>query len=61
MTREEIFQTCRSGVAQVSLEQGRDRLTAGTAFIVPGGLLTNSHVIRDIAFDVAVIRFEDVE
>lgn len=59
MARQEIFATCRSGVAQVSLEHGHDRLTAGSAFLVPRGLVTCSHVLRDTPFDVAVIRFEN--
>lgn len=61
MARQEILAACRSGVAQVSLERGRERLTAGSAFLVPGGLITNSHVLRDTAFDVAVIRFENMD
>lgn len=42
------------------LERGRERLTAGTAFLVNGGLVTNSHVLRDVDFDIAVFRFEDM-
>lgn len=61
MTRIDIFTTCRSGVAQVCLERGRDRITAGSAFLVPGGLITNSHVLRDVDFEVAVIRFENMD
>jgi S1-C subfamily serine protease len=61
VTRQDIFTTCRSGVAQVVLESGREQLTAGTSFLVRGGLVTNSHVIRDVEFDVAVIRFEDMD
>src|SRR5450756_983965 len=60
MTTQELFATCRSGVAQVSLERGGEILAAGTAFLVPGGLLTNSHVLREVDFDVAVLRFEDM-
>jgi V8-like Glu-specific endopeptidase len=60
MARRDVFEGCRSGVAQVCLEQGRERLTAGTAFLVSGGLVTNSHVLRDADFDVGVIRFEDM-
>lgn len=58
MARQNVFATCRSGVAQVCLESGRDRLTAGTAFLVDGGLVTNSHVLGSAEFDVAVIRFD---
>jgi hypothetical protein len=34
----EIFQASESGVAQVALEHERQRVTAGTAFLVPGGI-----------------------
>ena len=61
MARQDLFAACRSGVAQVCLERGRDRLTAGSAFLVSGGLITNSHVLRAAEFDVAVIRFEDMD
>jgi S1-C subfamily serine protease len=61
VTRQEVFKACRSGVAQVCLEQGRDRITAGSAFLVPNGIVTNSHVLRGADFDVAVIRFEDMD
>ena len=61
MARQDVFAACRSGVAQVCLERGRDRLTAGSAFLVAGGLITNSHVLRDTQFEVAVIRFEDMD
>lgn len=60
MERQSIFSTCRSGVCQVTLEQNRDRITAGTAFLVPGGLVTNSHVLRDFDYDVAHFRFDDM-
>jgi Trypsin-like peptidase domain len=59
--RQDLFAACRSGVAQICLERGRDRLTAGSAFLVAGGLVTNSHVFRDIDFDVAVLRFDDID
>ncbi len=58
MARQDIFEAARNGVAQICLERGRERVTAGSAFLVAGGLVTNSHVLRDVAFDVAVIRFE---
>lgn len=35
-------------------------MTAGTAFLVEGGLITNSHVLRGAEFDVAVIRFDEM-
>lgn len=58
--RQSTFATSRSGVCQVALERNRDRITAGTAFLVPGGLVTNSHVLRDNDFDVALFRFEEM-
>ncbi len=60
MERQETFSICRSSVCQVALERNRDRITAGTAFLVPGGLVTNSHVLRDYDFDVAHFRFDDM-
>lgn len=56
----EIFQRCESGVAQVVLERSRERVTAGTAFLVPGGLVTNSHVIRAAEADVIGFRFSQM-
>ena len=56
----EIFRRCESGVAQVVLEQSRQRVTAGTAFLVPGGLVTNSHVIRAAEADVIGFRFSQM-
>lgn len=61
MARQDVFAGCRTGVAQVYLEQNREPITAGSAFLVPGGLVTNSHVLRDADFDVAVFRFEDMD
>lgn len=60
MKTQSTFATCRSGVCQVVLEQDRDRITAGTAFLVPGGIVTNSHVLRDYGFEVARFRFDDM-
>lgn len=50
----------KSGIAQVCLERDRQIVGNGSAFLVRGGLVTNSHVIRPPGnFDAIVIRFED--
>jgi hypothetical protein len=36
-------------------------LSAGSAFLVHGGIVTNSHVLRDAEFEVAIIRFEEMD
>jgi V8-like Glu-specific endopeptidase len=60
MTTQQLFATCRSGVAQMTLEVQGEEVSGGTAFLVPGGLVTNSHVIRGTGFDVCVLRFDDM-
>ncbi len=57
----EIFRRCESGVAQVVLERNRERVTAGTAFLVRGGLVTNSHVIRAAEADAIGFRFSKMD
>lgn len=56
-----LFQTSESGVAQVVLERERQRVTAGTAFLVQGGVVTNSHVIRAAGADVIGLRFSGMD
>lgn len=58
LSLQEVFERCRSGVAQIILEKDRERVTAGSAFLISGGLVTNSHVIRDADFEVAAVLFE---
>ena len=60
MTTQQLLATCRSGVAQMTLEVQGEEVSGGTAFLVPGGLVTNSHVIRGTGFDVCVLRFDDM-
>lgn len=60
MISVDLIRTVRSGVAQIFLERNRDRVNSGTAFLVDGGLVTNSHVIRSQQFDAIAIRFEDM-
>lgn len=55
----ELIEKCRSGIAQISLENERERIGSGSAFIVDGGIVTNSHNLRSISFDTFVIRFEN--
>jgi V8-like Glu-specific endopeptidase len=57
----DVFKIYESGVAQVILEQQRQRLTAGTAFLVPGGIVTNSHVIRTPGAEVLCLRFSKMK
>ncbi|MBA7519023.1 hypothetical protein ES705_11097 [subsurface metagenome] len=55
----ELIEECRSGIAQISLESERERIGSGSAFLVGGGIVTNSHNLRLITFDTFVIRFEN--
>jgi len=56
----ELIAKVRSGVAQVRLEREGKTVATGTAFLVQGGLVTNSHVIRKAGdYDAVAIRFDD--
>lgn len=57
----ELIANTRSGIAQVSLEINRERIGFGSAFLVDGGLVTNSHVIRSPNLDAIVLRFADTD
>jgi len=59
MKPTELIEKCRSGIAQISLENDRECIGSGSAFLVDGGLVTNSHNLRLITFDTLVIRFEN--
>lgn len=59
MDLAELFESVQSGVAQVVIERNRERLTAGTAFLVPGGIVTNAHVVAGAA-EVVALRFADM-
>lgn len=59
MKSVELIEKCRSGIVQISLENERECLGSGTAFLVKGGIVTNSHNLRSIPFDTFVIRFEN--
>lgn len=55
----ELIEKCRSGIAQISLENDRECIGSGSAFLVDGGLVTNNHNLTQIRFDTLVIRFEN--
>jgi len=55
----QLFKDCRSGVAQISYESNGHRLANGTGFLVSGGVVTNSHVIRGPTSSAITIRFEN--
>jgi len=53
------FQECRSGVVQIFLERDHKKIGSGSGFLVSGGIITNSHVIRATDFDAIAIRFDE--
>ncbi len=60
MNTIEIIKRCRSGVVGIAVERNREVLGNGSAFLVEGGLITNSHVIRPQGQINAIqIRFDD--
>lgn len=61
MKAQDVFAACRSGVAQVTLEASNEEVGGGTAFLVSGGLVTNSHVLRGVSFDICTLRFDDMD
>lgn len=62
MSAIELIAQIRSGIAQIALEKDRQVLGNGSAFLVHGGLVTNSHVIRPPGIiDAIIIRFENTE
>jgi hypothetical protein len=61
MNAVELIAKVRSGVAQVLLVRGGQLFPSGSAFLVTGGLVTNSHVIRSQKFDAIAIRFADTD
>jgi S1-C subfamily serine protease len=59
MTAIELIAQVRSGIAEIALERDGKVLGNGSAFLVKGGLVTNSHVIRPPGkLDAIRIRFE---
>lgn len=61
MNPVELIDHVRSGIAQISLERERERISSGSAFLVEGGLVTNSHNIRSFRFEALAIRFADTD
>lgn len=60
MTAIELIAQVRSGIAEIAVERNRQALGNGSAFLVDGSLVTNSHVIRPPGqIDAIRIRFED--
>jgi len=55
----ECFLKQRSGVAQIFLEKEKEKIGNGSGFLIKGGIVTNSHVIRKASFDTIAIRFDD--
>ncbi len=61
MNPVDIITQVRSGVAQISLERDRERIGAGSGFVVEGGLVTNSHNIRSRNIDAIAVRFSGTD
>jgi S1-C subfamily serine protease len=59
LASNQVIRDCLSGVAQVLLESASDLITAGSAFLVDGGIVTNSHVIRAGNPDIFEFCFQD--
>ncbi|MEW6359946.1 MAG: serine protease [Planctomycetota bacterium] len=57
----ELIAAVRSGVAQVIVERDRERVGSGSAFLVDGGIITNSHNLRKVPYDALAIRFADTD
>lgn len=62
MSEIELISKVRSGVAEIVVERDHQALGNGSAFLVDGGFITNSHVIRPPGqIDAFCIRFEDLD
>jgi len=59
MSIVDLVERVRLGVAQVMIERNRQFIGAGTAFLIEGGLITNSHCLPEHDDDVVAIRFDD--
>lgn len=55
----QCFQEFRSGVVQIFLERDHQKIGNGSGFLIEGGIITNSHVIRAANFDAIAIRFDE--
>lgn len=47
-----------SGVAHLVLERGSEQVGSGSGFLIAGGLVTASHVLRRVDFDTLAIGFD---
>lgn len=62
MTPSELIAQVRSGLVQISLERQGERLGSGSGFLVEGGIVTNSHVIRPAGkIDAITLRLADTD
>jgi len=57
----ELISRVRSGVVQVLTKRGGERVGSGSAFLVRGGLATNSHVLRRGSPDTILLRLADTD
>ncbi len=58
----DLIAETRTGVAQILYERDRERIGNGSAFLVDGGFITNSHVLRpESRVDAFAIRFADTD
>jgi V8-like Glu-specific endopeptidase len=51
----------RSGIVQIELERDRYKVASGSGFLVEGGLVTNSHVLRVPSIDAVCFRPADAD
>ena len=59
MVLPELITKVQSGLAQLYIRIGNEVHSVGTGFLVKGGLVTNSHVIRPgVTFDALLVRLE---
>lgn len=62
MSVVDLIAQTRSGVAQILYENKRERVGNGSAFLVDGGIITNSHVLHpEGQVDAFAIRFTDMD
>jgi len=61
MTPSELIAQVRSGLVHILLERQGERLGSGSGFLVEGGLVTNSHVIRPGKTDAIALRMADTD
>lgn len=62
MPAEDLIEAVRTGVVQIGIRRGGNIVANGTGFLVDGGIVPNSHVIRPGApHDDIVFRCEGVD